>query len=151
MSAAETISAPVQSRATSAAPAIETARISIEGMHCASCVARLESELARTAGVVEAAVSLTSELATVSFRPQQTDLAALELAVQRAGYKPRVPAGAGEDPIERQERDRDREYRTLMSKFWFAAAISLPVLVLSYPDLFGLDRWSFFAKGSDSL
>lgn len=38
-----------------------------------------------------------------------------------------------------------------MRKFWFAAAISVPVMVLSYPDLLGLDRWSFFAKGTDSL
>ena len=72
--------------------------------------------------------------------------------MQRAGYKPRAElAGGEEDAVERQERDRAREYRTLMRKFWFAAAISVPVVVLSYPDLLGLDRWSFFEKGSDSL
>jgi Cu+-exporting ATPase len=129
----------------------ETARIAIDGMHCASCVARIESELERTPGVARAAVNLTSELATVVYEPRATSVAELEQAVRQAGYEPRPAAIDGEDPLERQEADRAREYRTLMHKFVFAAAISLPVLVLSYPDLLGLDHWSFFAKGSDSL
>ncbi len=58
---------------------------------------------------------------------------------------------APEDALARQDRDRAAEYRQLMQKFWFAALISIPVILLSYPDLFGLDRWSFFAEGSDTL
>ena len=38
-----------------------------------------------------------------------------------------------------------------MRKFWFAAIISIPVVILSYPGVFRLDNWSFFEKGSDSL
>jgi len=151
MSATETANVTREAETPDGAPSTETARVAIEGMHCASCVARIEQELERTPGVVEAAVSLTSEQATVSYRPQEASVAELERAVERAGYKPREAAAEGEDPMERQERDRQREYRTLTGKFWFAAAISVPVLVLSYPDLFGLDRWSFFIKGSDSL
>ena len=129
----------------------QTARLGIDGMHCASCVARVEQELERTPGVVEAAVNLLGEDATVSYVPQTTDVAELEEAVRRAGYTPRPAPAAGEDAIERQDRDREREYRMLMRKFWVAAVISVPVVVLSYPDLFGLDGWSFFAKGADSL
>ncbi|MGB0093170.1 MAG: heavy metal translocating P-type ATPase, partial [Solirubrobacteraceae bacterium] len=138
---------------TTAAPVLptQTVRLGIEGMHCASCVARVEQELDRTAGVVEAAVNLIGEDVTVSYLPLTTDVAGLEDAVRRAGYTPRQAPAAGEDAIERQDRDREREYRMLMRKFWFAAVISLPVVVLSYPDLFGLDRWPFFAKGADSL
>jgi Cu+-exporting ATPase len=119
-------------------------------MHCASCVVRIEQELERTPGVVEAVVNLTGEQATVVYEPRATGVADLERAVQRAGYEPRR-AAEGEDPLERRERDREREYRALMRKFWFAAVIAVPVLVLSYPDLLGLDSWSFFVKGSDSL
>ena len=62
------------------------------------------------------------------------------------------PATASaDDALSRQEADRRGEYRTLMRKFWFAALIALPVMVFSYPDLLGLDRWSAFEKGSDSL
>ena len=129
----------------------QTVRLGIEGMHCASCVARVEQELTRTPGVVDATVNLMSEEATVSYLPQTADVAGLEDAVRRAGYTPRPAPAAGEDVVERQDRDREREYRMLMRKFWFAAVISVPVVVLSYPDLFGLAAWSFFAKGADSL
>ncbi len=151
MSATETDVVGREAEKNDQAGARQTARIGIEGMHCASCVARIESELERTPGVLEAAVNLTSEQATVVYEPRATGLAELERAVRRAGFEPRPALQSGEDPLERQERDRAREYRTLMGKFWFAIAISVPVLVLSYPDLLGLDRWSFFVKGSDSL
>jgi Cu+-exporting ATPase len=43
----------------------------------------------------------------------------------------------------------EEEYRTLMRKFWFAAAISVPVMALSYPDLMpGLREW--MPMGSDT-
>ena len=151
MSATTTGSVEREAQPSAEATTTETARIAIEGMHCASCVARIEAELARTPGVIQVAVNLTSEQATVMYEPRATGLPELEQAVQRAGYEPRPAPAEGEDPMARQERDREREYRTLMRKFWFAAVISVPVLILSYPDLFGLDRWSFFAKGSDSL
>lgn len=139
-------------RGASDAEAIATARLCVEGMHCASCVAKVERELCRVPGVANASVNLTTAEATVRYEPQATDVEQLEQAVRRAGYSARRRSADGEaQEIERQEDDRERDYRALMRKFWFAAAISLPVLVLSYPDLLGLDRFSFFAKGSDSL
>ena len=61
-----------------------------------------------------------------------------------------APNDAG-DAMARHDRERSSEYRTLMRKFRFAALVSIPVVVLSYPALFGLDRWSAFEEGSDSL
>ena len=47
-------------------------------------------------------------------------------------------------------RDRQAEYRTLMRKWWFAAAVGAPTMVLSYPWLFpGLG--ALFARGSAAL
>jgi Cu+-exporting ATPase len=129
-----------------------TARLCVEGMHCASCVAKVERELCEVQGVADASVNLATGEATVRYVPLATEVEELERAVQRAGYTARAQAADGQaEAIERQESERERDYRALMRKFWFAAAISLPVLVLSYPDLLGLDRFSFFAKGSDSL
>ena len=62
-----------------------------------------------------------------------------------------VAAPAAVDDFARQDQDRASEYRMLMRKFWFAALISIPVVVLSYPALFGLVRWAAFEEGSDSL
>jgi Cu+-exporting ATPase len=144
MSATETASAPAEA---------VTARLAIDGMHCASCVARVEKELKSVPGVVDASVSLAGEEARVAYAPGAVEVPQLERAVQRAGYE--AHAGAeqlAQDELARQDRDRAREYRSLMRKFWFSAAIAVPVLVLSNAWLIpGLKDVSWLARGSDGL
>ncbi len=67
----------------------EQITIPIEGMHCASCVLRVEGALEKVPGVADAAVNLATERATVDFDPKATALADLYHAVEEAGYKPR--------------------------------------------------------------
>lgn len=69
------------------APTVE-AVLDIEGMTCASCVARVEKKLGRVDGV-EAAVNLATETARVRY-PASLDAAALVDAVRAAGYDARV-------------------------------------------------------------
>ncbi len=38
--------------------------------------------------------------------------------------------------VDREEQDRDLEYRSLMRKWWFGAAVATPTMFLSYPQLF---------------
>jgi len=134
-------------------PGAETAQLAIAGMHCASCVARVERELERVPGVVSASVSLAAEEARVQCAPGTVTPEALEQAVQRAGYtaRPKTEQPA-EDDLARQDRDREREYRALMRKFWFSTAVAIPVLVLSNTMLVpGLKEISWLEKGSDGL
>ena len=49
-------------------PATYTRTIPVQGMHCASCVSRVEQVLARVPGVIEAAANLTTETVTVRVR-----------------------------------------------------------------------------------
>ena len=141
---------------TDTAPAttdLETVHLGIAGMHCASCVARVERELEGVPGVLDASVSLTGEDARVTCAPSAVQLAQLEEAVSRAGYaaQPRADQPA-EDDFARQDRDRDREYRTLMRKFWVSAAVAVPVLLLSNTmRVPGLKDVSWLEKGSDGL
>jgi P-type Cu+ transporter len=58
----------------------------VTGMTCASCVNRVEKAIGKVAGVERAAVNLATERATVSYDPDQTTMAALATAVERAGY-----------------------------------------------------------------
>jgi Cu+-exporting ATPase len=57
----------------------------VEGMTCASCVARVEKALRRVPGVVEATVNLATETASVTAEVD-TPRAALVAAVEGAGY-----------------------------------------------------------------
>lgn len=83
-------------------PQQHEAVIDIEGMTCASCVARVEKRLQRVEGVT-ASVNLATESARVSY-PADLDADRLVAAVREAGYEgrlrtrpapggPRVPAG----------------------------------------------------------
>src|SRR5665811_1027721 len=58
----------------------------ILGMTCANCVATVEKSLAKTDGVQEAQVNLSSERATVRFDPNKASVADLIKHIQDAGY-----------------------------------------------------------------
>jgi Cu+-exporting ATPase len=127
-----------------------TARIPIKGMHCSSCIMRIELAVQMTPGVVSARVSLGPNAVDVEYQPHQLDFDGIRKAIESAGYRvaePKVePTPEVLDPAEAANAE---EYRTLMGKFWFAAAISIPVMALSYPDLIpGLRDW--MPMGSDT-
>jgi Cu+-exporting ATPase len=105
-------------------------KIGIENLRCASCVKFIEDELKATQGVLGATVNIAVQEATVDYLPQKTTLAQLNAAIEAWGYRPR-PA-LSDAPADQQEEAHAREYRRLMNKFWFAAAISLPVMATAY-------------------
>jgi Cu+-exporting ATPase len=105
-------------------------KIGIENLRCASCVRFIEDELKSTSGVLNANVNIGTQEATVDYLPEKTTLAQLNAAIETWGYKPR--ATTSDEPVDKQEQAHTREYRRLMNKFWFAAAISLPVMATAY-------------------
>ncbi|WP_080421592.1 heavy metal translocating P-type ATPase [Burkholderia ubonensis] len=72
--------------ASPAAPATAPIELEIEGMTCASCVARVEKALAGVPGVTRASVNLATERATVDAAAVVTT-AQLVDAVRQAGYQ----------------------------------------------------------------
>jgi Cu+-exporting ATPase len=70
----------------------QAVRLKIDGMTCASCVARVEKALGRVPGVVSAAVNLATETAEIV--TTSADVAALQAAVARAGYAASLPSDA---------------------------------------------------------
>jgi P-type Cu+ transporter len=99
----------------------EETTIPIEGMHCASCILRVEKALKKVPGVETAAVNLAMEQASVAFDPQTCTLDSLYQAVENAGYHARPAAFAAADE---QQQAREREERTLWRKFVFSGAIA---------------------------
>ena len=76
-------------------------------------------------------VNVGTQEATIDYLPEKTTLPQLRSAIEEVGYQTR-PA-ASDEPEDKQRAEHEREYRSLMSKFWFAAIISIPVLVTAYP------------------
>ncbi len=126
-----------------------TTQLALQGMHCASCVVTIEHALKKTPGVFDATVNLATQQAHVEYLPGLIDRQGLAHAVVEAGYQVREASAPTETALDRAEQDQTREYRTLLHKFWFAALVSLPVIVFSYPQFFpGLRDW--LTAGSDA-
>lgn len=60
--------------------------IKVEGMSCGGCVRNVTGVLKALPGVADAAVSLESAQARVTFDPAQVSVAALREAVEAAGF-----------------------------------------------------------------
>ncbi len=114
----------------------ERLTLPVKGMHCASCVNKVETALAGVPGVLEASVNLATEKATVALLPGQVAVADLRKAVRAAGYEiPEEVPSKAEAP-DRERLERERENRLLRWKFTFGAVLSLPVLLGSFPQAF---------------
>ena len=130
-----------EQRDSPAGDGTEEVTLAIQGMHCASCVLRLESELQKAPGVVAATVNLASERASVEVVPGVAERAALIAAVERAGYRARE--AVSEDW---EVRERDAERRSL-----FRAAVV--ALALGWSMFFALqvNRWADLRWDRDLL
>lgn len=136
------------------APGAARIRIPIKSMHCSSCVTRIELALKMTPGVLSARANLGPNAVDVEYDPIKVDFDSIRRAIESAGHTAAEPKAADikaavEEGADPEQTAREAEYRMLMRKFWFAAAISLPVMALSYPDLIpGLRDW--MPMGSDT-
>ena len=103
-----------------------TITLAVDGMTCASCVARVERALLAVPGVTDANVNLATERATVH---GVADESALIAAVEKTGYDARAIVTAARDDgdvLARKEAERAALWRDVL----IAAALALPVFVL---------------------
>ena len=103
-------------------------------VHDSSSVNAIEEVLDRVPGVLEATVNPGRDQVQISYLPSEVDLKAVESAIESTGYKSAKPVEENEDADEETAAHK-REYSSLMRKFWFAAAVSIPVMLIAYPEL----------------
>jgi len=107
--------------------ATDTTQLAIEGMTCASCVARVERVLAKVPGVEGASVNLAGESATVSHYALAGLPERLVEAVRTAGYEARVVTEAAREGLAER---RAAEQQGLKRAVILAAVLTAPVFVL---------------------
>jgi P-type Cu+ transporter len=112
---------------------IETLTLPVEGMTCASCVARVEKTLKKIDGVEIANVNLATEAVTISFDSSKTGLNVLASAVENAGYTLVVPEKkTAQQPLEdSREFRQEKSYRQLKGEFTFSLILAVPVMILN--------------------
>ena len=112
--------------------------LTIGGMTCTVCVGHVEEGLRSIHGVVDAAVNLATEKATVEYIPGITGIADLRAAVQGTGYRVESVEGDSLDTQGELERlSKVHEIKGYRNRFIFA--ITGGVLLLL--GTFGLFPW----------
>ena len=112
-------------------------------VHCMASAAAVEKELRAMPGVLAAGADFETGDVTITYRADVVDAARLRATLDGT-------AAAAAPPAEAPVDEAAVEYRHLMRKWWFGAAVGAPTMVLSYPWLFpGLK--DVFPRGSTEL
>ena len=106
----------------------QTVSLKITGMTCATCAQTIEKALNKKEGIYRANVNLALETATVEYNREQISLEGIKKVIRNVGYGVIEPEGGVEDA---EQRERDREIRSLKIKLAFSAAVTIPVVIYS--------------------
>lgn len=116
----------------------ETTELQLTGMTCVVCASRIEKVLNRMPDV-SATVNFATEKARIEFDKQNTDLAALIAAVQRAGYDAHPVRDFASEKA-----DRAANYRHERMQFIISLLLTAPLLL---EMVFMLPIWNAHSHG----
>ncbi|MEU8978514.1 heavy metal translocating P-type ATPase [Streptomyces sp. NPDC048309] len=117
--------------------------LSIGGMTCASCAARVEKKLNRMDGVT-ATVNFATEKAKVSY-PEGVQVADLIATVVKTGYTAEEPPPPRLQPAEDPVEERDPELASLRARLVVSVLLALPVVLLSMVPALQFDNWQWLS------
>ncbi|MDR1549916.1 MAG: heavy metal translocating P-type ATPase [Hungatella sp.] len=115
--------------------------IPIGGMTCAACAKRIEKAVGKLEGVASTSVNFATEKATVTYDPQKIRMSAIKAAIEKAGYKAlevNKADAADEDRVRKQ-----REIKTLWTKFIVSAVFSVPLLYIAMAPMINIIQLPF--------
>jgi Cu+-exporting ATPase len=132
-------------------PRPEEWNLAIGGMHCASCVARVESALGTVPGVKEARVNLATERASLLVDPDTVREEQLAEAVARAGYSAHRAELDPSHGAESLRRERAEHAAYWGRRLAVGVALTIPLAILGLGPMLGLFGhaawigWAMFA------
>lgn len=116
---------------------IKKLSLPVEGMTCASCVARVEKSISKLEGVSNVSVNFATEKASFEFDPQKTSISDVAASVEDAGYKliiekSKMPEAAGTSTgVGTFKEPKDEFYEKLKKDFLVALVFTIPVFIIS--------------------
>lgn len=110
--------------------------IPIEGMTCAACARAVEKALSKLEGVLKAQVNLAVEKAVVEYDGNILRLSEIKQAINNAGYK--ALDIEKDTSVDEDRKRKEKEIRTMWTKFIVSAVFSIPLLYLAMGPMVGL-------------
>lgn len=156
------VTAKETDRTAGAEVAPDHVELTIGGMTCASCAARVEKKLNRMDGVT-ASVNYATEKARIAYG-DGIDVGDLVATVERTGYSAQPPAPAsgpegpgaaddrdgadsqgGAEPESEADSDSETELTAQWRRFLVALTLSVPVVVLAMVPPLQFDYWQWLS------
>jgi len=101
--------------------------VPVQGMSCASCVAKIEKALLDRKGVLKAAANLALGRVHIEFLSTEVSAPELKRIIRSLGYQV-LEAREGEE-ADVESAARQREYRSLKRSFFLSLALTVPALL----------------------
>lgn len=126
--------------------------LTVEGMTCASCVARVEKTLNKIPGVANVAVNMATEKATFSLR-EDVPLETVAQAIENSGYHLRTGEGTAAATAAAPGRSQDALDAALRADLRTAAFFSFFIFVISMGMEFDFFHhvWPFAAETTHKI
>ncbi|MGB9791769.1 MAG: heavy metal translocating P-type ATPase [Thermacetogeniaceae bacterium] len=102
--------------------------LSVRGMSCSACAARLERMLSGLPGVTSVAVNLPAESARVRFCPGAIDKPRIIREIDALGYEATEKI-SGKDALEQEKKAREQEIGRLRRDLWIAWSLAVLVML----------------------
>ncbi|MGB9804878.1 heavy metal translocating P-type ATPase [Desulfofundulus sp.] len=115
-------------------------RLTVRGMRCAACVARVERAVSELPGVLNVTVSLPAETARVTFYPGTVTPARIKETIAGLGYEVTGKA-TGQEALDREKQARQQEIRRQARNMWIAWPLSLLVMLGMFRDVWIFPRF----------
>lgn len=110
--------------------------IPIEGMTCAACSRAVEKAIEKLDGVSEVSVNLATNKAKVQYDPDRIRLSQIKESIDKAGYKALDIESEKQGDTDRER--RDRELKTMWTKFIVSLIFAVPLFYISMGHMIGL-------------
>lgn len=112
----------------------EEVLLTVRGMTCASCVAKVEKVVKGLSGVTTVVVNLPAESAKVKFYPGAIDKARIKKEIIALGYEVTEKV-TGQIALDREKEARQKELRYQTRNMWIAWPLAILVMTGMFRDM----------------
>ncbi|KHO54201.1 MAG: Cu2+-exporting ATPase [archaeon GW2011_AR21] len=105
--------------------------LKVIGMNNPHCVGIVEAALKNKKGILKAELNFATERASIAYNPSIINAAEIKRVIKGAGYEP------VEESLDKEKEARLREIRVLRNELLLGVVLTIPVVLLSFPEIFG--------------
>jgi P-type Cu+ transporter len=109
--------------------------IPVGGMSCAACAKAIDRAVGKVSGVSSVSVNFATEKAVVKYDPSVARISEIKQTIVKAGYTPLALEGA--KAVDEHKAAKEREIRTLWTKFAVSATFAIPLLYIAMGAMMG--------------